>query len=276
MSPYLFTLVMEVLTLMLHRRARVCGSFTYHRYCSKLNSINLCFVDDHFLFTHGDVDSARIIMDTLEEFKEALRLTPSLPKSTAYFCNVLNYIKIDILNILPLEEGKLPVMYLGVHLVPSRLLCRDCKELMEKSWPDVWMSKYSDLGTIGVPHLFDASDKLVWKDLSNVDVGFLVATVWDHLKRLTGIPNIPSGLDAIVDFLSPMAKMRSARSVISKLGDGLKEEARTIAVLFFPSPRFFPLGFSWEGFLRRQGQLAVYTPMLQRNVFEALCYMGPV
>ncbi|GJX05482.1 hypothetical protein Tco_0191398 [Tanacetum coccineum] len=58
------------------------------------------------------------------------------------------------------------------------------------SWPDVWMSKYSDLGTIGV---------------------------WDHLKRLTGIPNIPSGLDAIVDFLSLMAKMRFARSVKSKL-----------------------------------------------------------
>ncbi|GJY33855.1 retrotransposon protein, putative, ty1-copia subclass [Tanacetum coccineum] len=425
MSPYLFTLVMEVLTLMLHRRARVCGSFTYHRYCSKLNSINLCFVDEHFLFPHGDVDSARIIMDTLEEFKEALGLTPSLPKSTAYFCNVLNYIKLDILNILPLEEGKLPVKYLGVHLVPSRLLCRDCKELMEKvkrrisdwknkslsfarrvqlirsvlasmhiywasvfilptglmleldqlmrgflwyqgemkkgrakvawevvsqwalflgdsysgflaltigvcwallrilfltvtfggynrsdkvkdiivndswSWSDVWMSKYSDLGTIGVPHLFDASDKLVWKDLSNVDVGFLVATVWecirlisdemdwyhvvwDHLKRLTGIPNIPSGLDAIVDFLSPMAKMRSARSVISKLvfaasWAGLKEECSPIAVLFFPSPRFFPLGFSWEGFLRRQGRLAVYTPMLlQRNVSVALCCLGLV
>ncbi|GKB47667.1 hypothetical protein Tco_0898420, partial [Tanacetum coccineum] len=26
-------------------------------------------------------------------------------------------------------------------------------------------------------------------------------------------------------------------------------------VLFFPSPRFFPLGFSWEGFLRRQDHL---------------------
>ncbi|GJU54335.1 putative reverse transcriptase domain, reverse transcriptase zinc-binding domain protein [Tanacetum coccineum] len=132
MSLYLFTLVMEVLTLMLHRRARVSGSFTYHRYCSKLKLINLCFADDLFLFAHGDVDSARVIMDTLEEFKEASGLTPSLPKSTAYFCNVLNYIKLDILNILPFEEGKLPVKYLGVSLVPSRLLYRDCKELMEK------------------------------------------------------------------------------------------------------------------------------------------------
>ncbi|GJZ97902.1 cation/H(+) antiporter 24-like protein [Tanacetum coccineum] len=92
MSLYLFTLVIEVLTLMLHRRARA-SDFTYHRYCSKLNIINLCFADDLFLFAHGDVDSARI---------------------------------------LPFEEGKLPVKYLGVPLVPSRLLYRDCVELMEK------------------------------------------------------------------------------------------------------------------------------------------------
>nr|GFA11218.1 hypothetical protein [Tanacetum cinerariifolium] len=122
----------EVLTLMLHRMARVSGSFTYHQYSSKLNLINICFVDDFFLFPHGDVDSARVIMDTLEEFKEASGLTSSLPKSTAYFCNVFNYIKLNILNILPLKEGKLLVKYLGVPLVPSHLLYRYCKELMEK------------------------------------------------------------------------------------------------------------------------------------------------
>ncbi|GJR07706.1 putative RNA-directed DNA polymerase [Tanacetum coccineum] len=132
MSPYLFTLVMEVLTLMLHRRARATNNFTYHRYCSKLNIMNLCFADDLFLFAHGDVESARVIMDSLQEFKDASGLTPSLPKSTAYFCNVLTYVKIGILNILPFEEGNLPVKYLGVPLVPSRLVYRDCAELMER------------------------------------------------------------------------------------------------------------------------------------------------
>ncbi|GKC85196.1 zinc knuckle CX2CX4HX4C containing protein [Tanacetum coccineum] len=47
--------------------------------------------------------------------------------------------------------------------------------------------------------------------------GAVANRVWDHLKWLTGIPNIQSGLDAIVDFVSPMAKMRFVRSVISKL-----------------------------------------------------------
>ncbi|GJU49089.1 hypothetical protein Tco_1218644 [Tanacetum coccineum] len=60
-------------------------------------------------------------------------------------------------------------------------------------------------------------------------------------------------------------------SLVRVFGAGLKVECPSVAVLFFPSPRFFPLGFSWEGFLRRQDRLAVYTPMmLLRDDFEAL------
>ncbi|GKA99271.1 putative reverse transcriptase domain, reverse transcriptase zinc-binding domain protein [Tanacetum coccineum] len=109
LSPYLFTLVMEVLTLMIQRRVLETNQFTFHRYCAKLNLINLCFADDLFLFAHGDVQSATIIKNGLDEFKHASGLIPSLPKSTAYFCNVLNHIKISILNVLPFEEGRLPV-----------------------------------------------------------------------------------------------------------------------------------------------------------------------
>ncbi|GKA65583.1 hypothetical protein Tco_0765290, partial [Tanacetum coccineum] len=389
-SLYLFTLVMEVLTLMLNRRARDSGSFTYHR----------------------------VIIDTLEEFKGASGLTPSLPKSTAYFCNVLNHIKLDVLNILPFEEDKLHVKYLGVPLVPFRLLYQDCKELMEKvkrrindwknkslsldgraqlirsvlasmhiywasvfillsslmleleqlmrgflwfqgemtkgrakvawevvclpkregglgirhleifnkalitshiwsllsnkeslwvkwihtyklngrsfweillrgkiswgwrkilqcnvspfsdvisnrdiygagfllsakvkdiivnasfNWPDAWFSKYNQLSTIGVPHLSNTSDRfsevnwyhVVWfsheiprhafhlwlviKHKLKTQDTLRQWDVWDHLKRLTSLSNIPSNLDAIVDCLAPLAKMRSVRSVITKL-----------------------------------------------------------
>ncbi|GJZ73239.1 hypothetical protein Tco_0637385 [Tanacetum coccineum] len=98
LSPYLFTLIMEVLTLMLSRRVRDSELFTYHRYCSELEIVNLCFADDLFLFAHGDANSARVIMEVLDEFKLASGLTPSLPKSTAYFCNVLNHTKLAILQ----------------------------------------------------------------------------------------------------------------------------------------------------------------------------------
>ncbi|GKC99599.1 hypothetical protein Tco_1169874 [Tanacetum coccineum] len=143
LSPYLFTLVMEMLTLMLRRRVLESHDFVYHRYCSKLELINLCFADDLFLFAHGDVSSVRVIKESLEEFKNASGLVPSLPKSTAYFCNVLNHIKISILHELPFEEGQLPVKYLGIPLVSSRILVRDCKELIEKIqiWVQDWKNK---------------------------------------------------------------------------------------------------------------------------------------
>ncbi|GKD07500.1 reverse transcriptase domain, reverse transcriptase zinc-binding domain protein [Tanacetum coccineum] len=59
-------------------------------------------------------------------------LVMEYPKSTAYFCNVLNHVKIGILSILPFEEGRLPIKYLDVPLISSRLIFRDCKELIEK------------------------------------------------------------------------------------------------------------------------------------------------
>nr|GEX46447.1 hypothetical protein [Tanacetum cinerariifolium] len=114
-----------------------------HRYCSKLELINLCFADDLFLFAHGDVDSVSVIKNALFVFKEASGLVPGLPKSTAYFCNVPKFTKIAILQTLPFEEERLPVKYLGVPLVSSRLIFRDCKGLLEKVQAriDDWKNK---------------------------------------------------------------------------------------------------------------------------------------
>nr|GEV39692.1 hypothetical protein [Tanacetum cinerariifolium] len=109
----------------LHGFLRVHDSmvFKYHRYCADLELINLCFVDDLFLFVHGDVDSDILIRDALEEFKNVLGLTLSHPKSTAYFCNVLNHTKLSIHNVLPFEEGRLPVKYLGKVKVTWEVIC---------------------------------------------------------------------------------------------------------------------------------------------------------
>ncbi|GJS01701.1 hypothetical protein Tco_0318209 [Tanacetum coccineum] len=144
LSHYLFMLVMEILTFMLQRGVSNANLFSYHRYCSKLKLINLCFADDLFLFSHGDTDSVKVIKEALNEFKEASGLVPNLPKSKGYFCNVLNFTKIAILQILPFEEGYLPVKYLGVPLVTSWLVFRDCKELIEKvhARVDDWKNKF--------------------------------------------------------------------------------------------------------------------------------------
>ncbi|GJV52851.1 putative reverse transcriptase domain, reverse transcriptase zinc-binding domain protein, partial [Tanacetum coccineum] len=132
-SPYLFTLVMEVLNLIIQRKVRLSDSFCYHNHCEELQIINVCFADDLFIFARGEVESARLIIDSLDEFKRTSGLVPSIPKSTAYFCNVRNHIKIAILSIIPFFEGELPIKYLGVPLISSRLLNKDCKILVEKA-----------------------------------------------------------------------------------------------------------------------------------------------
>nr|GFA15751.1 putative reverse transcriptase domain, reverse transcriptase zinc-binding domain protein [Tanacetum cinerariifolium] len=82
LSPYLFTLVMEILTLILRRRVSLSDSFRFHNHCDELNIINVCFADDLFLFFRGDVGSATIIMDSLNEFKNVSRLVPSIHKTS--------------------------------------------------------------------------------------------------------------------------------------------------------------------------------------------------
>ncbi|GKB13765.1 hypothetical protein Tco_0847688 [Tanacetum coccineum] len=99
LSPYLFTLVMEILTLILKRRVRLSDTFRYHNHCEDLDIINVCFADDLFIFARGDVESVRAIMDSLDEFKHC----------------------------------ELSVKYLGVPLISSRLLNKDCKVLVEKA-----------------------------------------------------------------------------------------------------------------------------------------------
>ncbi|GKA34021.1 protein LAZ1 [Tanacetum coccineum] len=149
LSPYLFTLVMKILTLILQRR-----------------------VHDLFIFARGDVDSARVIMDSLDEFKLVSGLVSSIPRSTAFFCNVLNHVKIVILNIMPFSKGELPIKYLGIPLIFSRLLNKDCKVLVEKARNRVgdWKNKsLSFAGRLQHSHsrvpLVHGKAKVAWDDI---------------------------------------------------------------------------------------------------------------
>ncbi|XP_021996129.1 uncharacterized protein LOC110893325 [Helianthus annuus] len=131
-SPYLFTLVMEVLTAILHHAVRIDSSFKFHNKCEKQQIINLCFADDLFLFARGEVNSARCIMSSLSKFTKMSGLQPSNQKSTIFFCNVNGHVKNAILDLMPFVEGKLPVKYLGVPLISSRLGYSDCRVLVDR------------------------------------------------------------------------------------------------------------------------------------------------
>ncbi|GJU65543.1 sodium/hydrogen exchanger 6 [Tanacetum coccineum] len=103
------TLLALMVMCMAGLRVRNSDEFQYHHLCEQQRIINLCFADDLFLFSHGHPSSVSVIMDALDEFKQVSSLVHSIPKSTAYFCNVPNAIKASILNSMSFTEGVLPV-----------------------------------------------------------------------------------------------------------------------------------------------------------------------
>nr|GEV35971.1 hypothetical protein [Tanacetum cinerariifolium]GEX31621.1 hypothetical protein [Tanacetum cinerariifolium] len=201
LSPYLFTLVMEVFTLMLQRKVQESNVFTYHMYCSKMELINLCFTDDLFLFAYGDVQSASIIKEALDEFKEASRLIPSLPKSMTYFCNVLNHIK----------------------LMRSFLWCHGNmgKGKSKVSWEVVCLPK--DEGGLGIHRLECFNSALmtahIWKLLTLKE---LLWVKWIHEYKLNG-----RNLAAWRCDLGPLASHISSRDMF-RAGLNLKSKVKDV------------------------------------------------
>ncbi|GJZ08989.1 putative RNA-directed DNA polymerase, eukaryota, reverse transcriptase zinc-binding domain protein [Tanacetum coccineum] len=301
MPPYLFTVIMEVLTRMLNRRARDSNSFTYHRVGARFS-----------------------------KFVNWYRLGNGVMTS-AWFDNWC--------SIGPI---KCVISNRDIYSAGFRLNAKvwDIIDNGSWGWPNEWNLKYHNLVNIVVPRLSNTADHIIWRDRNNMDFEFFVAIiprhvvhlwlvikrklkthgslrqwdVWEHLKRFTGMANMPSALNSIMDFLIPLAKMRSARSVIAKLIQeddecadvdsslevaylaywsilelmsmlmdtgfslvrvfraGLKVECSSVDVLIFSHLQgYYTYGFSWEVYLRGR-TVGCLTPMiLLSDDFEALC-----
>ncbi|GKA42801.1 uncharacterized protein Tco_0735461 [Tanacetum coccineum] len=174
-----------------------------------------CHGDDLFIFDRGDTNLSCVIMEGLDEFKKVSGLVPSIPKSTAFFCNVLSHVKLSILNIMPFSEGKLLIKYLGVPLISSRLLIKDCKALVEQAknrigyWKNKSLSFASKLqlctSVISSMQVYWASvlliPKVAWDVISlpktegglgihNLDVfniAFMTKHIWNIISNCNGV-----------------------------------------------------------------------------------------
>nr|GEU96631.1 hypothetical protein [Tanacetum cinerariifolium]GEV08250.1 hypothetical protein [Tanacetum cinerariifolium] len=94
-SPYLFTIIMKVFTLMLKRQ--VCNEAKFK-----------C----HWGF----------LRRALDEFCLSFGLRPNMAKSIIYFGNVHENVKRDIMIAIPFREGSFPIRYLGrLQLIASVL-----------------------------------------------------------------------------------------------------------------------------------------------------------
>ncbi|GKA88295.1 protein LAZ1 [Tanacetum coccineum] len=88
----------------------VCVSSTSYYVCIN-GDIHGWLKDVLFLFSRGHPNPVNVIMHVLEELKNVSGLVSSIPKSTNFFCNVLNTLKVVIISSMPFAKGSLPVSW---------------------------------------------------------------------------------------------------------------------------------------------------------------------
>ena len=145
LSPYLFTLVMEVFSGILHTQSRSPG-FKFYWRCKPTSLTHLFFADDVLLFVEANVHAANLLKDGITLFSSWSGLIPNQNKSEIFISGGTTELHDRIRGIFGFNEGKLPFRYLGVPVTSSRLSKTDCSSLIDsitaraKSWSQRFLS----------------------------------------------------------------------------------------------------------------------------------------
>ena len=142
LSPFLFLIAMEAFSRSLSK-ATLHPRFDFHPKCKGINLSHICFVDDIFIFAKGNATSVEIIMDELAKFEAFSGMQVNKQKSAVFLVGVNDNVKATILNMTGFSIGSLPVKYLGVPLISTKLSHSDCIPLMDKMMARIqsWTSR---------------------------------------------------------------------------------------------------------------------------------------
>ncbi|KAL2248000.1 UNVERIFIED_CONTAM: hypothetical protein Sindi_2652300 [Sesamum indicum] len=100
--------------------------------CEPAKVFQLGFADDLLLFCRADLDSVRVLKVGLDRFAEWSGLRLNIQKSHIIISWSAQERKDQLLSILGFQEGHLPMRYLGLPLISSRLTISDCQPLLSK------------------------------------------------------------------------------------------------------------------------------------------------
>ncbi|CAA7053106.1 unnamed protein product [Microthlaspi erraticum] len=145
LSPYLFVIAMNCLSLMLNKAAEE-QRFTYHHGCAESKLTHLCFADDLLIFVEGTLDFVQNVLQILHEFQKRSGLAVSVQKSS-FFASGVSQTDCDLIKFSTgMPQGSLPVRYLGVPLSSKKLSITNCEVLIQQvkarltSWSSLSLS----------------------------------------------------------------------------------------------------------------------------------------
>ncbi|GJU63731.1 hypothetical protein Tco_1245566 [Tanacetum coccineum] len=209
MSLYLFTVVMEV-----HTTSYIKGPITLNmeiQYTSllpalELNIINICIAEDLFPFcSRLRLNLPGIKRYAGERLKGGLVIEKNKSLSLARKAQIIR-------SVL----ASMHLYWALVFILPTSLMLELEQAMMGFLWCQCEMRKGKAKSLLTLKESFWVK----WIQTSKLNgrtFGKFLYAVWEHLKCFTGMSNIPYDLSYIVDFLIPLAKMSSVRSVIVKL-----------------------------------------------------------
>lgn len=141
-SPLLFVIAMEYFSRIMKGVAEN-PNFGFHLKCKKLKLNNLCFADDLMIVRKADINSAKLVKQAIEEFGATSGLMTNPSKCQMFVAGVSSEIQKGMQQILQFSTGTLPVRYLGIPLITTRLTDDDCKPILDRIKRKInnWASK---------------------------------------------------------------------------------------------------------------------------------------
>ncbi|KAL2253070.1 UNVERIFIED_CONTAM: hypothetical protein Sindi_0101700 [Sesamum indicum] len=108
------------------------GRFQFHWKCEAAKIFQLGFANDVLLFSRAAVDFVCVFQEGLKCFGDWSGLRFNAQKSHLILSQAAQDIKEELLTMLQLQEGQLPMSYLGLPLISSRLSIAACRPLLNK------------------------------------------------------------------------------------------------------------------------------------------------
>lgn len=131
LSPYLFVIVMEVISGIMRNMA-ANKQFNWHPRCRKMKLDHLIFADDLLIFTTADRKSIGCVKEVLDQFYVITGMQANSVKSAMFFGGCSPHQKSDLLSIVGFSEGFFPFRYLGLPLSSKKIDKQACQLLFEK------------------------------------------------------------------------------------------------------------------------------------------------
>ena len=119
-SPYLFIMLMEVLSRLLDK-AESDGSFRLHPLCSSPKLTHLLFADDLLVFSDGSTASTDGIKVVMNHFKEWSGLDTNEAKSEIFYGGYSETQASVLSGLSGFRRGAFPTRYLGLPLSPNKI-----------------------------------------------------------------------------------------------------------------------------------------------------------